>query len=392
MQYKRIIVIVTDSVGAGDAPDAAAFGDAGADTLGHIDAHVPGGLRVPTLRSLGWGQIAHIHREDTTLRGAYGLMEEQSAGKDTTSGHWEFMGNIVETPFPTFAHAFPPDLLAAFTEKTGYDYLGNEIASGTEIIERLGAEHFRTKLPIVYTSADSVFQIAAHTDVIPLDELYRICEITRNEVCVGPYEVGRIIARPFVGTLGHFVRTGDRRDYSRLSKKKMAFSYLSEAGYSVVGVGKIGDIYAHIGLTESYHTPDNAADMAMLTEQLLSHRDRQGLFMVNCVDFDSQYGHRRNTAGYAQCLEDFDAMLGDFLTKLQDDELVIITSDHGNDPTWKGTDHTRERVPIVAWSPSFTGPADLGIRSTYADLGQTIMENFGTGTLPAGTSFLKELR
>ena len=172
----------------------------------------------------------------------------------------------------------------------------------------------------------------------------------------------------------------------------MAFSYLSEAGYSVVGVGKIGDIYAHIGLTESYHTPDNAADMAMLTEQLLSHRDRQGLFMVNCVDFDSQYGHRRNTAGYAQCLEDFDAMLGDFLTKLQDDELVIITSDHGNDPTWKGTDHTRERVPIVAWSPSFTGPADLGIRSTYADLGQTIMENFGTGTLPAGTSFLKELR
>ncbi|MCI7430921.1 MAG: phosphopentomutase, partial [Megasphaera elsdenii] len=238
MKFNRIIVIVTDSVGAGDAPDAEKFGDKGADTYGHIDANVP--LNVPNLRRLGLGRVAHIHAEATDVVGSYGLMQEISAGKDTTSGHWEFMGNPVENPFPTFPDAFPPDLLKAFTEKTGYGYIGNEIASGTEIIERLGPEHFRTGLPIVYTSADSVFQIAAHNDVIPLEELYRICDITRREVCVGPYEVGRIIARPFVGTQGHFVRTGDRRDYSRLPKRKMVFSYLSEAGYAVVGVGKIG--------------------------------------------------------------------------------------------------------------------------------------------------------
>lgn len=390
MKFKRIIVIVMDSVGAGDAPDAAAFGDAGADTIGHIDARVP--LRVPNLRRLGWGNIAHIHREPAKVIGSYGLMEEQSAGKDTTSGHWEFMGNIVETPFPTFPHAFPPDLLQAFTEKTGYGYIGNEIASGTEIIERLGPDHFRTGLPIIYTSADSVFQIAAHNDVIPLDELYRICEITRKEVCVGPYEVGRIIARPFIGTQGHFIRTGDRRDYSRLPKKKMVFSYLSGSGRFVVGVGKIGDIYAHIGLTESYHTGDNPADMKALTEQLQAHRDREGLLMANFVDFDSQYGHRRNVEGYAACIEAFDDMLGHFLPLVQPDELLMITADHGNDPTWKGTDHTRERVPLVVYSPALTKPVDLGIRNTYADLGQTIMDNFSLGQLPAGTGFLSELR
>ncbi|WP_301860320.1 phosphopentomutase [uncultured Megasphaera sp.] len=389
MKYNRIIVIVMDSVGAGGAPDAAAFGDKGADTYGHIDAAVP--LAVPNLRRLGLGKIAHIHAVPGPVMGAYGLMQEVSAGKDTTSGHWEFMGNPVENPFPTFAHAFPTDLLQAFTEKTGYGYLGNEIASGTEIIERLGPDHFRTGLPIVYTSADSVFQIAAHNDVIPLEELYRICDITRREVCVGPYEVGRVIARPFVGTQGHFVRTGDRRDYSRMPKRKMVFQYLSEKGFFVVGVGKIGDIYAHVGLTESYHTANNTEDMAELTKQLQAHRGQQGLVMANFVDFDSQYGHRRNVAGYAQCLEDFDGMLGDFLPELHDDELLIITADHGNDPTWHGTDHTREQVPLLAYSPSFDGPAYLGIRKTYADLGRTIMENFGLTGLAFGQSFLSEL-
>lgn len=390
MKFNRIVVIVMDSVGAGDAPDAAKFGDAGADTYGHIDAHVP--LAVPNLRRLGLGKVAHIHEVPTDIVGSYGLMQEVSAGKDTTSGHWEFMGNPVDNPFPTFPDAFPKDLMDLFSAKTGYGYIGNEIASGTEIIERLGPEHFRTKLPIVYTSADSVFQIAAHNDVIPLDELYRICDITRREVCVGPYEVGRIIARPFIGEPGHFVRTGDRRDYSRLPKRKMVFEYLKEAGHCVVGVGKIGDIYAHIGLTESYHTANNGEDMAELTKQLLAHRQDTGLLMANFVDFDSQYGHRRNVAGYAQCIEDFDTALGQFLPLLQDDELLVITADHGNDPTWHGTDHTRERVPLLLYSPAFTQPVDVGLRQTYADLGMTIMDNFGIQGLEFGTSFLSELR
>lgn len=391
MKWDRIIVIVMDSVGRGDAPDAAKFGDAGADTLGHIDSHIAGGLKVPNLRSLGLGNIAHIHAVPTDVVGAYGRMQEISAGKDTTSGHWEFMGNPVENPFPTFPDAFPQDLLDAFTAKTGYGYIGNEVASGTEIIERLGPLHFQTKKPIVYTSADSVFQIAAHTDVIPLDELYRMCDITRREVCVGKYEVGRIIARPFIGEQGHFVRTGDRRDYSRMPKRKMVFEYLSEAGFCVVGVGKIGDIYAHVGLTESHHTANNTEDMQELTKQLLAHRNEKGLLMANFVDFDSQYGHRRNVQGYGQCIEDFDVMLGDFLPKLQDDELLFITADHGNDPTWTGTDHTREQVPLLAYSPAFTKAADLGLRQTYADLGQTIMDNFGLKGLQFGTSFLNQL-
>lgn len=392
MKFKRIIVIVMDSVGAGDAPDASDFGDAGADTLGHIDAAVEGGLRAPDLRCLGLGQVAHIHTVSGPVVGSYGRMEEISAGKDTTSGHWEFMGNPVSTPFPTFPKAFPDDLLKTFKEKTGCEYIGNEIASGTEIIERLGPLHFKTKAPIIYTSADSVFQIAAHTDVIPLEELYRICDITRHDVCVGPYEVGRIIARPFIGTPGHFVRTGDRRDYSRMPKRKMVFSYLKEAGHCVVGVGKIGDIYAHIDLTESHHTANNTEDMAELTKQLQAHRNQTGLLMANFVDFDSMYGHRRNTAGYAQCIEEFDGMLHEFLPQLQDDELLMITADHGNDPTWTGTDHTREQVPILLYSPYLQQSVDIGVRRTYADLGATIMENFDLTGLEFGTSFLRELK
>ena len=390
MKFNRIIVIVTDSVGAGGAPDAELFGDKGADTYGHIDANVP--LSLPNLRRMGLGKVANIHPEDTDVVGSYGLMEEISMGKDTTSGHWEFMGNPVENPFPTFDKAFPKDLLDAFTEKTGCGYIGNEIASGTEIINRLGAEHFKTGKPIVYTSADSVFQIAAHNDVIPLEELYRICDVTRREVCVGPYEVGRVIARPFVGQQGSFVRTGDRRDYSRLPKRKMAFSYLSEAGYAVVGVGKIGDIYAHIGLTESYHTANNHEDMEVLRAQLKAHRKDKGLLMANFVDFDSMYGHRRDVKGYAACLESFDRELGPLMAELQDDELLIITADHGNDPTWHGTDHTRERVPLLAYSPALTESVDLGIRKTYADLGMTIMDNFGLTGLQFGSGFLTELR
>ena len=391
-RFKRIIVIVTDSVGAGGAPDAERFGDEGADTLKHIDEAVPGGLKIPNLRRIGWEKATHIHPEGVKIVGSYGRMREISNGKDTTSGHWEFMGNPVENPFPVFYDAFPQDLLDTFTKKTGHGWLGNEVASGTEIIARLGPEHIQTKKPIVYTSADSVFQIAAHTDVIPLEELYRICEVTRKEVCVGPYEVGRVIARPFVGEPGNFVRTGDRQDYSRLPERKMVFSYLKEKGYEVIGVGKIGDIYAHIDLTESYHTANNREDMDFLIRELKRHRDKEGLLMANFVDFDSMYGHRRNAQGYAQCLEDFDAMLGELLPLLQDDELVMITSDHGNDPTMSGTDHTREEVPLVAYSPGLTESTDLGTRKTFADLGQTIMDNFDAGKLPFGTSFLNDLK
>jgi phosphopentomutase len=391
MKFKRVIVIVMDSVGAGHAPDAAAFGDEGANTLGHIDKTV-GGLHVPNLLRLGLGKVADLQLHTDDIAGSYGLMQELSTGKDTTSGHWEMMGNPVERPFPVFYHAFPDDLLHLFTEKTGHSYIGNEIASGTEIIERLGPDHFRTGAPIIYTSADSVFQIAAHTDVIPLEELYRICEITRNEVCVGPYEVGRIIARPFVGTPGHFIRTGDRRDYSRMPERKMVFEYLSEHGFLVDGIGKIGDIYAHVGLTESHHTANNTEGMDILAAQLQEKSSCAGLIMVNLVDFDSQYGHRRNTAGYGQCIEQFDDALGRLLPQLGQDDVLFITADHGNDPTWTGTDHTRERVPILAYSPTLSGGVDLGIRSTYADLGQTIMDNFDLGNLPFGTSFLQQLR
>ncbi|EGL35073.1 phosphopentomutase [Megasphaera lornae] len=393
MRFKRIIVIVMDSVGAGNSSDAAAFGDTGANTLGHIDAAMEGGLKIPNMRRMGMGNIADIHADHSIhVVGSYGRMQETAAGKDTTSGHWEFMGNPVATPFPTFPQAFPETLTRAFEEKTGYGYLGNEVASGTEIIERLGPEHFRTGKPIIYTSADSVFQIAAHNDVIPLQELYRICEITRHEVCVGPYEVGRIIARPFIGRQGAFIRTGDRRDYSRMPKRKMVFSYLKEAGYMVVGVGKIGDIYANLDLTESYHTADNREDMQVLTTQLQAHRAQQGLLMANFVDFDSQFGHRRNTPGYGQALEDFDRDLGPFMAQLQEDELLMITADHGNDPTWPGTDHTREQVPLLVYSPALQESVSLGVRSTYADLGQTIMENFGLTGLEKGTSFLTQLK
>ncbi|SDM58328.1 phosphopentomutase [Megasphaera paucivorans] len=391
MNFKRMIVIVMDSVGAGHAPDAAAFGDEGANTLEHIDAAVEG-MHIPNLLRLGLGNIVKLQQHTDHVVGSYGVMREISAGKDTTSGHWEMMGNPVERPFPVFYHAFPAELLQTFTEKTGHSYIGNEIASGTEIIERLGPEHFRTKAPIVYTSADSVFQIAAHTDVIPLEELYRICEITRRQVCVGPYECGRIIARPFIGVQGNFIRTGDRRDYSRMPERKMVFSYASEAGLMAVGIGKIGDIYAHIGLTESYHTADNKEGMQILSQQLQRHHRDAGIIMVNLVDFDSMYGHRRNPAGYGRCIEEFDQALGALLPQLNEEDVVLITADHGNDPTWTGTDHTREQVPLLVYSPALQQTADLGVRTTYADLGQTIMENFKLQKLTFGTSFLQHLK
>ncbi len=387
--YKRIIILVMDSVGIGHAPDAAKFNDEGANTLGHIEA-IAGLIHCPTLRSLGLANIADIKTDETPVMGAYGKMEEVSTGKDTTSGHWEMMGHPVTVPFPTFYDGFPKELMDTFTKETGYGYLGNEVASGTEIIERLGVEHMKTGKPIVYTSADSVFQIAAHEDVIPLEDLYRMCEITRNKVCVGDYYVGRIIARPFIGKPGHFIRTSNRHDYSRMPEHRMVQQELQAAQIPTVAVGKIGDIYAHVGWDESYPTKSNAHGMNVVP-YLLGSSFESGLMMVNLVEFDSLYGHRRNVEGYKRAIEDFDYQLSGLLPLLKDDDLLIITADHGNDPTWHGTDHTREHVPLLAYSPSMKEAIDLGLRHSFGDIGQTVLANFGLSPYAVGTSFLKDI-
>ncbi|MEZ7531887.1 phosphopentomutase [Veillonella atypica] len=387
--YKRIIILVMDSVGIGHASDAAKFNDEGSNTLGHIEA-TAGLIHCPTLRSLGLANIADIKTDETPVVGAYGKMEEVSTGKDTTSGHWEMMGHPVTVPFPTFYDGFPKELMDTFTKETGYGYLGNEVASGTEIIERLGVEHMKTGKPIVYTSADSVFQIAAHEDVIPLEDLYRMCEITRNKVCVGDYYVGRIIARPFVGKPGHFVRTSNRHDYSRMPEHRMVQQELQAAQIPTVAVGKIGDIYAHVGWDESYPTKSNAHGMNVVP-YLLGSSFESGLMMVNLVEFDSLYGHRRNVEGYKRAIEDFDYQLSGLLPLLKDDDLLIITADHGNDPTWHGTDHTREHVPLLAYSPSMKGAIALGLRHSFGDIGQTVLANFGLSPYAVGTSFLKDI-
>ena len=429
--FKRIITIVTDSVGIGHSPEAERFGDLGANTLGHIEEEV-GPLQIPNLRKLGIGKIADITPQQDTVVGAFGRMHEQSTGKDTTSGHWEMMGHPVKVPFPTFYDGFPQELMDTFTKETGYGFLGNEAASGTEIIERLGEEHMRTGKPIVYTSADSVFQIAAHESIIPLEDLYKMCQITRERVCIGDYYVGRIIARPFVGEPGNFVRTSNRHDYSRLPEGRFVLEALQDAKVPTIGVGKIGDIYAHIGLDQSYPTKSNSHGMNLVaallghtadgthsmysmysmhstdatddtggtcstqsmqdtSDTMLEGRFTRGYMMVNLVEFDSLYGHRRDVQGYGRELEMFDYQLGGLLELLEDDDLLLITADHGNDPTWKGTDHTRELVPLLAYSPSFTGAIDLGDRRSFADIGQTILENFGVTESFVGESFLCEL-
>ena len=415
--FKRIITIVTDSVGIGHSPDAERFGDTGANTLGHIEEAV-GPLHIPNLRKLGIGRIADVKPQQDTVVGAFGRMHEQSTGKDTTSGHWEMMGHPVKVPFPTFYDGFPQELMDTFTRETGYGFLGNEAASGTEIIERLGEEHMKTGKPIVYTSADSVFQIAAHESIIPLEDLYKICQITRDRVCIGDYYVGRIIARPFVGEPGHFVRTSNRHDYSRLPEGRFLLQALQDAKVPTIGVGKIGDIYAHIGLDQSYPTKSNSHGMNIVAALIgnganstyntdsthvtlgmhdipdtkVDGRFTYGYLMVNLVEFDSLYGHRRDVQGYGRELEMFDYQLGGLLELLTKDDLLLITADHGNDPTWKGTDHTRELVPILAYSPSFIGPIELGDRGSFADIGQTILDNFGVAESFVGESFLSALK
>ena len=391
-----------DSVGCGELPDAAAYGDEGSDTLGNIAKHVP--LVLPRLRALGLDRVAAIGRLEPpagppdSIRtthglvvpapGAYGRMAEASAGKDSVTGHWEMMGIVLERPFPTFPTGFPPAVMAEFERRIGRGTIGNVVASGTEIIQRLGAEHVRTGKPIVYTSADSVFQIAAHEDVIPIAEQYRICTIAFEMVGRG-MGVGRVIARPFVGPPGAFTRTANRHDYALEPFGKTLLDLLTSAGVPVVAVGKTADLFAGRGIQRSL--PTGSDDRGVETIAAVMADTAEGLIFANLVDFDTQYGHRNDVAGYAANLERFDQQLGRVLDRIHERDLLIITADHGNDPTTPSTDHSREHVPLLVSGQRVRRDVDLGTRQTFADLGQTLAENFEVGPLAHGTSFLGAL-
>ena len=387
--FERVIWIVLDSVGIGPLPDAGDYGDLGRNTLGHIAESRP--LRIPTLVRLGLANIAPLAHlvPAATPSASYGKGATHSPGKDTTTGHWEMAGIWLTQAFPVYKHGFPPEIIGPFEQRIGRKILGNKPASGTEILKELGEEHVRTGKPIVYTSGDSVFQIAAHEDVIPIAELYRICEIARK-LLDGPHKVGRVIARPFTGTPGHFVRTPRRHDYAVEPPKPMLLDVLAELGVPVFGIGKIHDIYNGRGVEHYATTRDNADGMAKLTAAIADRKT--GLLFCNLVDFDMLYGHRKDVEGFAESLEEFDALLADFLPKLASTDLLLITADHGcdPDPRWETTDHSREYVPILAYASSAQPGCDLGVRSTLADMGQTVAANFG-GQIPRGTSFLASL-
>lgn len=381
----RVIWIVLDSFGVGSLPDAKAYGDDGANTLLHIAENAKG-FSLPNMESLGLGNIEAAPGVAATdqPRGAWGKARERSAGKDTTAGHWEMAGVITPEKFPTFPNGFPADFLKAFERAIGRGTLGNCVASGTEIIERLGPEHLRTGRPIVYTSADSVFQIAAHENVIKLDELYKICEIAR-EMLKGPLGVGRVIARPFVGTPGRFVRTAERRDFSLAPVGVTVPDLVKEAGLPSVAIGKIHDIFAGRGFTESIHTENNGDGVQKTLDAM--DRVHEGLLYTNLVDYDMKYGHRRDVQGYADALMAFDRRLPEITKKMGPDDLLILTADHGCDPTWHGTDHTREYIPMLFYGPRVR-PVSLGERATYADEGATVADFLGVKAPAAGESML----
>ncbi|HEX2195668.1 MAG TPA: phosphopentomutase [Actinomycetota bacterium] len=388
MTVRAVALVVLDSVGIGGAPDAAAFGDAGSATLQHV-AQAVGGLRLPHLGKLGLGNVAAVEgvAPVESPAAAFGTMVELSAGKDTTTGHWEIAGVVLERPFPTYPNGFPPEVMEPFERAVGSPALGNVAASGTEIIERLGAEHLATGFPIVYTSADSVFQIAAHVDVIPLERLYEMCRVAR-EILTGEHEVGRVIARPFEGRPGEFVRTPDRHDFSVLPPQPTLLDAVAGAGQEVRGVGKISDIFAGRGVTGSRPTRSNDEGVTAVVEELAAI-DR-GLVFANLVEFDSSFGHRNDPAGYAQALEAFDRRLPEIAAALGPDDVLVVTADHGNDPTTASTDHSRERVPLLV-AGRRVRPGSIGERSSFADCGATIAELLGVGPTPAGRSFAREI-
>lgn len=390
-KFKRIHVIVMDSVGIGEAPDANVFGDVGSNTIGHI-AEKMNGLTMPHMEQLGLGNIEDIQgiNRVTAPTAYFGKMQEASVGKDTMTGHWEIMGLNIDKPFKVYPNGFPAELISQLEEKTGRKVIGNKPASGTEILDELGEEHMKTGAIIVYTSADPVLQIAAHEEVIPLEELYRICEIARELTLSEEFLVGRIIARPFIGEPGKFVRTSNRHDYALKPFGRTAMNELSDAGLEVIAIGKINDIYNGEGITSTERTKDNMDGMDKFIATL--DKDFKGISFLNLVDFDALFGHRRDPLGYGKALEEFDVRLQEVLPKLTEEDLLIITADHGNDPTMPGTDHTREYVPLIVYSPKFNEIKELPLRKTFADIGATISENFGVATTEFGESFLSLLK
>lgn len=392
-RFKRIFVIVTDSLGVGALEDAEKYGDLETNTLKHL-SYSKLDFSIPTLQKLGIGNITQIHNTPPTDQplASFGKMKEKSVGKDTLTGHWEIMGLHVKSSFPSFTdNGFPQELLEQLERETNHKFIGNIAASGTEIIKDLGEEHLRTKALIIYTSADSVLQIAANEEIIPLDELYRVCEIARRITLENPdWMVGRIIARPFVGkTKDTFTRTTNRHDYAVKPFAKTALDYLKENNYDVISVGKIKDIFDGEGITEAYKIKNNHQGMEETIK--IAKKDFNGLCFVNLVDFDALYGHRRDPIGYAKAVEEFDRDLDTLLEYLKDDDLLIICADHGNDPTHTGTDHTREYVPLLVYNQTLEG-MNLGVRKTFADIGTTVCDNFKVKLPKIGTSFLKEIQ
>jgi phosphopentomutase len=386
---RRVILIVLDSVGCGALPDADQFGDAGSNTLGHIAASVPD-FALPNLQQLGLGNIpgtglpAHPRPD-----GCFGRAVERSRGKDTITGHWEIAGLVPSLVFPYFPDGFPRSIMDEFERLIGTKTLGNYPASGTAIIDELGAEHMETGFPIVYTSSDSVFQIAMHEDIIPLERQYEICQIARD-LLVGDNAVGRVIARPFIGKPGAFVRTSNRHDYAILPPGKTMLEYITEAGMLVKGVGKIEDIFAGVGISENSKTKDNQDGID--TTLVYMEEDFEGLIFTNLVDFDMLYGHRRDVEGYARCLVEFDKRLPDILRAMRTDDVLILTADHGNDPTFPGTDHTREHIPVLVYGDRLADGHDLGTLSAFADIGATILELLGLEGQLDGSSFAPQLQ
>jgi len=388
-KLKRAILVVLDGVGVGANPDAHAYGDDGASSLEHC-AQAVGGLELPNLGRIGLGNITPILGTPPTDKalGSYGRMAEAATGKDSTTGHWEMAGVVLHKPLPTYPRGFPVHLVDQFEKAIGREVLGNKAASGTEIIKELGEEHLRTGRPILYTSADSVFQLAAHQDVIPLEELYHMCRIARDMLS-GDNAVGRVIARPFIGTPGNFRRTEHRRDFSLAPLGTTLLDVIKESGREVIGIGKIEDLFAGRGLTRRDHTETNKDGMAA-TLRLLE-RDFTGLLFVNLVEFDMLWGHRRDSQGYAQALRDVDDWFAQVQKVMQPGDAIFFTADHGNDPTYQGSDHTREQVPLLAYGQPVRAGVDLGARSTFADLGQTLAQAFEVSPLVAGTSFAHEI-
>lgn len=391
VKFKRIFLVVLDSVGIGEAPDANEFNDVGSDTLGHIADHM-NGLKMPNMGELGLSNIRKIRGIDIAQSplAHYCKMQEASNGKDTMTGHWEMMGLYIEKPFRAFPNGFPDGLIEKLEERTGRKVIGNKPASGTEIINELGAEQMKTGAIIVYTSADSVLQIAAHEEVVPIEELYNICEIARELTKDEKYMIGRVIARPFIGRPGELKRTANRHDYALKPFGRTVMNELVDANYEVISIGKISDIFDGEGVTQSLRTKSNMDGMDQLKETL--EQNFTGLSFLNLVDFDADYGHRRDPVGYGKALEEYDARIPEVLDRLKEDDLLIITADHGNDPTYHGTDHTREYVPLLVYNKKIEAGKELALRETFADIGATIAANFKVKMPNYGKSFLNEIK